>query len=134
MKLDIPVRPSEDVDGCFLTRLLGEEVFVPCEVVRLDGRFLPAKELRDGYKFGAFAPDMQGKVWVDLSVIVRLGSVNRCLSFDTDIEGLTSYEIGLVLPILASAMSSVRQAQTHRRVDTAQFGAGWGTPESLSRH
>jgi hypothetical protein len=100
--LEVSVRLGNDIDGDFCALLLSKEVFVVGEVVSLGWRksaaplqfisvltlgVLEAEELGHIDELGTLAADLEVKVGIDLSVVVRFGTVDRRLHLDTDIKG-----------------------------------------------
>jgi hypothetical protein len=100
--LNVPVRFGEDIDGSLGSCLLCKEVFIVCEVVLLDwssalifGRnetgftlwLFDAEELSNVDWLGISSGNYNRKVGARNTTVVSLGTVDRRLNFDTDIEG-----------------------------------------------
>lgn len=88
VELDIAVRLGDDVDRGRRVGLLGEEVLVPGEVVRLGLGVLEAEELGDVNELGALTTNLEREVGVDLAAVVSLGAVDGRLDLNTDVESL----------------------------------------------
>lgn len=88
MQLDIAVRLGDDVDGGLGLGLLGEQVLVPREVVRVELGVLDLKELGNVLELAALAGNLELEVGVDLAAVVCLCAVDGRLDLDADVKRL----------------------------------------------
>lgn len=98
IKVDLSVGLGGDVDNGWLASITGKVVLEPSEGPLLELRFGNLEPLGTGKDTAVATNSLDGElevlVWVWVSG--SLGSVNRSMDFETDIESLTSKEISLI--------------------------------------
>lgn len=96
VKLDVAIGFGNNIDGCRRLGFLSKEVLEIGKVVRDRGRVGAAKELRQLDQVTANRAKLDVDKAVNLAPIVRLGAVDGCVGFESNVKCLAGPKVGLI--------------------------------------
>jgi hypothetical protein len=96
VKLNVAIGLGDDIDGCRRLGLLGKEVLEIGKVVRDRGGVGAAEEFRQLDQVTADRTKLDVDKAVNLAPIVRLGAVDGCVGFESNVKRLAGPKVGLI--------------------------------------